>query len=222
MDLNTIEALNFALPGLVMAWIYYGLTAHPKENNLERVVQALVFTAIVFFSVGVVEFVCLAAGRFAGTVGTWNSDVERIWAFVCAALLGILFALASNADGFHSFLRKLGITKNSGFPSVWFQSLYCRVTYVTLHLDDERRLMGWINMWPSKCEDGHFEIIEPTWLDTDDDGKLVRIELPNVQAIMISSKIVNWIEYLSEHGEKDPIDGQTTQRPTSTGVEGKK
>ena len=35
------------LPGFLAAWVYYGLTAHPKPSPFERVIQALIFTVIV-------------------------------------------------------------------------------------------------------------------------------------------------------------------------------
>jgi hypothetical protein len=41
---DTLSLLYFLLPGLVTAAIYYSLTAHPKKETFERVVQALIFT----------------------------------------------------------------------------------------------------------------------------------------------------------------------------------
>ena len=44
---NTIEVLNFLVPGFVAAGVYYGLTAAPKPNTFERVIQALIFTVVI-------------------------------------------------------------------------------------------------------------------------------------------------------------------------------
>ena len=35
------------LPGFIVAWIIYGLTAHLKPSSFERIVQALIFTVFV-------------------------------------------------------------------------------------------------------------------------------------------------------------------------------
>ena len=44
---NTIEVLNFLVPGFVAAAVYFGLTSAPKPNTFERLIQALIFTIIV-------------------------------------------------------------------------------------------------------------------------------------------------------------------------------
>ncbi len=40
-----VGIISYLLPGFLAAWIFYGLTAHPKPQPFERVVQALIFTA---------------------------------------------------------------------------------------------------------------------------------------------------------------------------------
>ena len=43
---ETVTVLTFLLPGFVAAAIFYSLTSHPKPSDLERVIQALIFTVI--------------------------------------------------------------------------------------------------------------------------------------------------------------------------------
>jgi hypothetical protein len=59
------------LPGFVAAWIFYGLTAHPKADHFERVVQALIFTVIARGITIVVRHTLLLLGhyRVLGTPG---------------------------------------------------------------------------------------------------------------------------------------------------------
>ena len=44
---DVVSLLYFLLPGFLAAWVSYGLTAHPKREAFERVIQALIFTVIV-------------------------------------------------------------------------------------------------------------------------------------------------------------------------------
>ena len=44
---NTIEVLNFLVPGFIAAGVYYGFTATSKPNTFERVIQALIFTVVI-------------------------------------------------------------------------------------------------------------------------------------------------------------------------------
>lgn len=47
--------LLFLLPGFLSAWIFYGLTAHPKPSQFERTVEALVFTFVVKGITGLIK-----------------------------------------------------------------------------------------------------------------------------------------------------------------------
>jgi hypothetical protein len=50
MDTISPDILNLIyklLPGFLSAWVFYGLTAHPKASPFERVVQALIFTVMI-------------------------------------------------------------------------------------------------------------------------------------------------------------------------------
>ena len=44
---NSIEVLNFLVPGFIAAAVYYGLTSAGKPNTFERLIQALIFTIII-------------------------------------------------------------------------------------------------------------------------------------------------------------------------------
>ncbi len=44
---NFLAVVAFLLPGFITAWIFYGLTSHPKPSQFERTIQALIFTFII-------------------------------------------------------------------------------------------------------------------------------------------------------------------------------
>ena len=48
MTETLIEALMVLVPGFVSAGVYFGLTSHPKPSMFERIVQAIVFTVVVW------------------------------------------------------------------------------------------------------------------------------------------------------------------------------
>ena len=64
-------------------------------------------------------------------------------------------------------------------------------TYVVLHLEDERRLYGWLEEWPSSPELGHFRIAEASWLYDD-----AQVELANVTALVIAVDRVEMVEFV--------------------------
>ncbi|MDP9620179.1 hypothetical protein [Stenotrophomonas geniculata] len=60
---NATTLLTYLLPGFLAAWVFYGLTSHPKPPQFERTVEALVFTFAVQALVTFTEVVLLLAGR---------------------------------------------------------------------------------------------------------------------------------------------------------------
>ena len=41
---EVVTILAFLLPGFVATAVFHSLTAHPKPNEFDRIVQALIFT----------------------------------------------------------------------------------------------------------------------------------------------------------------------------------
>ena len=163
-----VGALAFLLPGFVAGAIYHALTSHPKPSAFERVIQALIFTAIIQAiatplpsSVRLTE-VPLGAGV------TW----DPLWSTGLAVLIALLVVLVVNNDLAHAILRWLRLTRETSYPSPWASSFYrYRGRYVVLHLVGERRLYGWPEEWPNDpVVDGYIRIIDGKWLDDDSRG----------------------------------------------------
>lgn len=99
-----VELLLFLLPGFVAAWVFYGLTAHPKPTQFERVVQALIFTFIVQWAVSVTKWVSCFFGEHIHAFGTWNTECGQFWSFVIAVGIGLIFARFANNNAVHAWL----------------------------------------------------------------------------------------------------------------------
>ena len=207
MDLPSSEIVKVIyalLPGFLTAWVFYGLTAHPKAGTFERVVQALIFTGIVQAIVLVIRGVMLFLGQHIYALGFWTDDRAFVVSIVVAMLLGHVVALFANKDWYHRFLREHhwfervgGITTRTSFPSEWFSAFNRDKRYVVLHLKGERRLYGWPYEWPDHPDSGHFVIVEPEWV-LDDNS---RAAVEKVERMIISVKDVEMVECLKFGGE---------------------
>ena len=60
---NFLAVIAFLLPGFITAWIFYGLTSHPKPSQFERTIQALIFTFIVQIFVAPLHWGLAALGN---------------------------------------------------------------------------------------------------------------------------------------------------------------
>jgi uncharacterized membrane protein len=191
---DLISALQYLLPGFVSAWIFYAFTSYPKQSQFERIVQALIFTIFVQAMVFVIKATLLFVGHY-GYISFWDESSSLMWSILCAILLGLVFSYYANNDKLHTILRKWKITKESSYPSEWFGA-FLNVTYVVLHLRDERRLYGWPQEWPSEPSSGHFLITDAAWLDGEKE-----LPITGVDNILIDAKEVKMIEFMTKTWE---------------------
>jgi hypothetical protein len=163
-----VGVISYLLPGFLAAGVFYCLTAHPKAQPFERIVQALIFTAILQGVVSVFRWFLLLAGRVVA-LGVWTQDVNLVWSLLWAIVFGVAFAGIVNNDVIHDWLRqrdwllrkittpkmegKWAWTHRTSHPSEWFSAFSNHNRrYVILHLKDGRRLFGWPDEWPDACD----------------------------------------------------------------------
>lgn len=185
-----VTLLTYLLPGFLVAWIFYALTNHPKPNQLERVIQALIFTLMVQALVVVEKHVLLALGVLV-RLGEWNEDSELIASVSSAVLLGFLVAWLTNTDRVHERLRRFKISQRSASPNEWCTVFAPREQFVVVELKDARRLYGWPKVWPSDPEKGHLFLTFASWLH----GEEI-VELNEAEGVLVSVKDVAHIEFV--------------------------
>lgn len=186
-----IELFKFLIPGFFAAWVYHSLTSYPKPSTLERVIQALIFTVLVQISIVFMKSALLLIGRYLPAL-PWNSNADLIWSIIISLLIGCCFAFFVNTDKLHQQLRKIGLTRETSFPSVWVGTfIRKRNTYVVLHVGDNKRLCGWLKEWPPDPQSGHFCMEQPEWLT-----KSGSIKPKNVDSIMLRASDVKMVEFL--------------------------
>ena len=191
---EVVGVLTFLLPGFVAAAIFYSLTSHPRPGAFDRVIQALIFTVI---GQAIVALILSIDSTVKESI-QWVSNWEFILSVLVAIILGLAASYASNRDTVHGILRRLGVTRETSFPSEWY-SAFSRHhgCYVVLHLKGQRRLYGWPEEWPSHPEEGHFRIAEAEWLVESE-----RMPATGVSAILISGGEVEMVEFLNQHQEQ--------------------
>lgn len=193
---ETAALLQYLLPGLLAAWVFYGLTSHVKPSQFERVIQALIFTFLVQAVLPIVRWSLELIGtRFP--VRPWDSGSETLALAFIAVMLGASLAYITNKDSFHGWIRAKGFTTRASHPSEWHGVLSERQSHVVLHLTDERRLSGYPQVWPSEPDKGHFFIVRPGWLSEAGEHQL----LGGIEGLLINTKDVKWVEFIDQPKE---------------------
>lgn len=187
-----IALISFLTPGFLAAWVIYGLTSHDKPAQFERVIQALILTVAIKALVFLESKIAIKIGQY-WHLGTWNEDSALICSMVTALLVGLGFSYLVNKDLLHNFLRRCKFTNRSSHPNEWSDVLSKFPRYVVLHLEGERRLFGWPEVWPSNPKSGHFFIITAAWLQ---DGEY--FDITGAEGVLIQASDVHWIEFMSE------------------------
>lgn len=187
--------LKYLLPGFVSAWIFHALTAHPKPNQFERIVQALIFTLFVQCATSVTKFFLVKIGKF-WSIGKWDDTAQLFWSVFFAIFIGFILVYLTNSNRFHNLLNNKNITKQSAYHSEW-SDIFNNVTwFVILNLKNGRRVYGWPFIWPSDPSKGHIVLQNPEWIDGDK-----YIKLKNAEYLVINTTDIEYVEFLKENPE---------------------
>ncbi|MGD0389680.1 MAG: DUF6338 family protein [Tepidisphaeraceae bacterium] len=234
---DTITLLYFLLPGFLAAWVFFGLTAHPRREPFDRVIQALIFTVIIkALSFGVRKLWWIIWHPWH-PFGLWDDEKDVVVSVLLAVALGIVFAVSANWDLAHWPLRKLKVTKRTSYPSEWYSGFHRFQREVILHLKGDRRLTGWADEWPDQSDRGHFIIQNPQWLD--DFGN--RVPMTQIMRTMVAARDVEMVEFVFQpeelegktldgikqaqqpladmHKTKEVANERHTEQPTAAGTE---
>ena len=183
-----VAVLAFLLPGFVGAAVFYSLTSHPKPGEFDRVVQALVFTTM---GQALAWLFRLLAGVW--TAYQWPAGLELTVAVASAIAVALLAVYCANHDTIHGALRRIGVTRETSYPSEWYSAFANnRDCYVVLYLKDQRRLYGWAQEWPSHADQGHFRIVDAEWLGEGERKPSMEIG----DTILIPASEVNMVSFV--------------------------
>lgn len=185
---DVITLLEYLAPGLLAASVYFGMTAHQKPSQFERLIQALIYTAIAQAFVVAERAAALQAGEWL-SLGLWTRRSDLGASLASALAIGIATATAANHDVVHTVLQRTRMTKRTGHPCEWFGIFSDYPRHITLHLKDESLVHGWPSIWPAKPENGHFFISGALR-----DFAGVRYDLSHLEGLVVNATDVVYVE----------------------------
>ncbi|MCD1653559.1 DUF6338 family protein [Treponema zuelzerae] len=162
-----------------------------------NIINALIYTVIINAVVYLVSIVCSLIGNIF-TIGVWDDTVSLIWSVIISIILAIIISFILNSDCIHKFLRDKNLTKQTPYPSEWYGVFSENITFIVLHLNDERRIMGWPDEWPTNPLEGHFALSHAMWLIETDGNEDKNIDLDMDSYILIKATDVRFVEFMKE------------------------
>jgi hypothetical protein len=159
------------LPGFVSARIARAISAQANQSELERVIEALIFSFFTYV-VYIVSFGTALPIEWqpAFQVHPWR----LIFLTGLACVLGLIWGVVGSKDLALGLLRKFGLTERTSRESVWndvFSSL-SGTAQVGLH--DGRSLIGWVGRYSDSGDERSLFLERASWVQ--DDGSLVPID----------------------------------------------
>lgn len=166
-NLNFIEILNHLLPGFLAAAVFHNLTAHPKSAaTFERVIQALIFSAVLQVATYSVIQVYAYLGQQDPTVASWSSESSLAVSLILALIFGLGLSVCANNNFPHRFFPRW-VSTRTFYPSEWFHSLHANPCNLFITLKDGRRIYGWPVEFPDAVDAGHFVLCNAQWISDD-------------------------------------------------------
>ena len=196
--LQALLALFLLLPGFVSARIARILTARSQQSDLERVIQALMHSFLLYI---------IYLGVFGANLpidwvpsGTGNAvhfqiAVHRSRILTLGALsfcLGLLWGFVKGHDFHMRILRSLRITERTSRESVWNDVLLTQSGVVQVGLGDGRVALGVLDRYSDTGEEGSLFLSEASWVT--DETRLSPSTVPaySSQRVQISSSSCFW------------------------------
>jgi hypothetical protein len=187
---DLVTLLNFLLPGLLSAWMFYGLTPYQRPSQFGKIIQALIFTFIIHSVLSAFKLIHSGISNFA-------NENHLFSLAMIAVFIGAFSSFLANSDRAHALFRWAQITSETSYPSEWFGAFLKRQGYIVLHFKDGRRLYGFPIETPSDPSKGHFVLTFPSWQA--EEGK---IKLQDVEKMLVQVEDVKWVEFIYEQNPR--------------------
>jgi hypothetical protein len=192
--LQTLVALLILLPGFVSARIARSLSTQGQQSEVERVIEALIFS---FFN-----YVIYIAAFGSQLPIEWapSFQVHR-WRVVFLALmacaLGLLWGVIRSKDWALRPLRAWHLTERTSREFIWNDVFSSLEGTAQVGLKDGQNLIGWIGRYSDSGGERSLFLERASWVL--DDGSLVEID---GKGILLTDKAE--IEYVMFLDDKAP------------------
>jgi hypothetical protein len=155
---TSVEALSIflvLLPGFLCARIVQGLSVRPTQTEMDKVVEALLYSFVIYviYRVTVGPIQQAPAGRHLLILASYS------------VLLGTFVAAALTNDWPGRVLRRCRITNRTSNSSIWNDVFHNLTGYVLVELADGRLISGWVLYYSDRDDTPSLFLEDAAWID---------------------------------------------------------
>ncbi len=206
---NTIQTLGVfltLLPGFLCAYVAQRLAIRPKQTELDKIIEALLLSFIIYLCVGPFFGFAVPIGwhpvlikglQSYGITVEWKELVSLI---AGAILFGILYAININHDWALTLLRTLRVTDRTARTDIWIDTFLGTSGTVQVGLTDGRIVIGWVHSYSDDSADASLFLEKAKWIDQS--GKAVPIN--GLGILLLRNSGIQYVMFLdNETSEAD-------------------
>jgi len=198
--MQALAVLLVLLPGFFSSKIVQMLCARPKQSELDKVIEALLFSFFTYLLFALTLGVELPLSWFAKTDSTgthYALEIHRgrlALLVLYSTLLGFGWSWVTNHDALMRWLRRGRFTQRSSRISVWNDIFHILGGTVQIGLKDGRMAKGWLRCYSDDAEDSSFFLEAASWIDQD--GNEFRVDGPGV--LLTKQSEVQFVIFLND------------------------
>ena len=136
------------------------------------------------------------------------------WLISTTIFASITFPLVWGAithyDYHMKFLRKCLLTNKTSRQTAWDDVFNNEVRFLSLHLKDERIVVGWPTYFSNDPDEGFIYLTQAAWVKN---GKYVET---NSHGILFNKDLIDFIEFMFNPDEENIDDKQETPNPSES------
>lgn len=213
-----VEALGILivlLPGFVAAYIVQLLAARHKQTELDKVVEALIFSLVLYLLTLPLFGYSLPIAWHPGDGNhpeAWQIFI--VWPHllvlaILAFVLGAIYSASINRNWLTVLFRYLGITERSARSSVWNDTFPDIQGFAQIGLSNGRSVIGWIRKYSDEDESRELFLEDAAWIDSD--GKDVPIHGPGI--LLTNNSGIEYVMFLGKGTTTEDSSGAEDAAP---------
>ena len=158
------------LPGLLCAYVVQALAVRRKQSEVEKVVEALIFSFILYlFTLPWFDYGLPVSWR---ETSSNEFHIQLHWGQlavlgVLSVAAGILYAASINHDWLLRVCRRLRITERTARNTIWNVVFGQIAGWVQVGLIDGKIVKGWLTYYSDDPEEASLFIEQAAWISED-------------------------------------------------------
>lgn len=171
-----LQILLILLPGFTSAYIVQLLATRAKQTDLEKIIEALLFSFLIYVSYGLIRHSALPVAIVQAPNGESFAfhRINLVWLTGLSFFFALSMVLYVNKDGARLF-RWIRLTERTSRNSIWndtFQDVQQVVdpeagSIVEVELGDGRRIMGAVKFYSDTAKECSVFLQSAAWIGDD-------------------------------------------------------